>query len=218
LEGGPITHKTSTSRKRKPQFELIAGSVCLDFINTVDDRFTAEPKELLPSYSDFVRFAEESGIVNRAQAEHLVAASHRKKEEAERALRNAIRMREAMFPVFWAIVGKEPVPQAALKEVNEYVHEAAQHLNLLPGKPHFRWEFESSRDDFDALAWPIARSAADLLSSEQLQFVRACASRTCDWLFLDESKNHGRRWCDMTKCGNRAKVRRFYSRNKEEDS
>jgi predicted RNA-binding Zn ribbon-like protein len=46
--------------------------------------------------------------------------------------------------------------------------------------------------------------------------VRAvCASKTCEELFLDESKNHRRRWCDMTKCGNQAKVRRFYTRRKK---
>jgi len=46
-------------------------------------------------------------------------------------------------------------------------------------------------------------------------YVRACASKTCQWFFLDTSKNHRRRWCDMTKCGNRAKFQRFYSRKKE---
>jgi|tagenome__1003787_1003787.scaffolds.fasta_scaffold20989837_6 predicted RNA-binding Zn ribbon-like protein len=214
----PITHTTSNARKRKPQFELIAGSASLDFMNTVDDRFTAQPKELLPSYSDLVRFAEEAGVMSPAQAEHLIAASLRKKEEAENTLKNAIRMREAMFAVFWAIVEKEPVPQTALHALNKYVQEAAQHVRLLPGRSRFRWEFEPSRDKFDAPLWPIARSAAELLASDQLQFVRACASKTCDWLFLDESKNHRRRWCDMTKCGNRAKVRRFYSRMKKEAS
>jgi predicted RNA-binding Zn ribbon-like protein len=63
--------------------------------------------------------------------------------------------------------------------------------------------------------WPIARDAAELLASERLEYVRACASKTCEWLFLDESKNHRRRWCDMTKCGNRAKVKRFYTQKKK---
>ena len=42
--------------------------------------------------------------------------------------------------------------------------------------------------------------------------VRECGASDCAWLFLDTSKNHHRRWCDMTRCGNRAKVRRFYAR------
>jgi hypothetical protein len=29
------------------------------------------------------------------------------------------------------------------------------------------------------------------------------------WLFLDQSRNGSRRWCEMTVCGNRRMVRRF---------
>ena len=63
--------------------------------------------------------------------------------------------------------------------------------------------------------WPIARSAADLLASDQLAYVRACSSKVCEWFFLDTSKNHHRRWCDMTRCGNRAKVAAHRKRLKE---
>ena len=49
--------------RRPPQFELIAGAVCLDFVNTLDDRFHDVPKELLASYLDLARFAGEAGIL-----------------------------------------------------------------------------------------------------------------------------------------------------------
>lgn len=42
--------------------------------------------------------------------------------------------------------------------------------------------------------------------------MRRCAARDCDWLFLDQSRNGSRRWCDMTVCGNREKARRFQRR------
>jgi predicted RNA-binding Zn ribbon-like protein len=78
---------------------------------------------------------------------------------------------------------------------------------------HFEWRFDDP-EDFDSIVWPLAREAAGLLASDQLQFVRACELKECEWFFLDTSKNHQRRWCDMTKCGNRAKARRFYARQK----
>jgi predicted RNA-binding Zn ribbon-like protein len=34
-------------------------------------------------------------------------------------------------------------------------------------------------------------------------------------LFLDHSRNHSRKWCDMSSCGNRAKARRHYQRKRE---
>ena len=64
------------------------------------------------------------------------------------------------------------------------------------------------------MLWPIARAAADLLASPDVALVRTCSSPTCQWFFLDTSKNHHRRWCNMKVCGNRAKVRKFYAKRR----
>jgi len=194
---------------------LVAGAVCLDFINTLDDRFSNEPKELLKHYIDLARFAEDAGILTGLQVDRLFERSMESPELAQRALAVAIEMREAMYAIFWALLKKKPVPPASLYVLNQYVQAAAQHMVLTPSNGRFEWQFDSSGGDFEAPLWLIARSAAELLASDHVEFVRACASKTCEWLFLDESKNHRRRWCDMTKCGNRAKVRRFYTRNKK---
>lgn len=192
--------------------------VCLDFINTLDDRFSDHPKELLASYLDLARFAEDTGILSDYQVDNLSAKGMQYPEKAEHARKQAIELREAMYDVFWAHIRKKPVPQASLMVLNGYVQSAARHTNLVESDGKFELQFEPTTSDFDAPLWPIARSAAELLASDQLQYVRACASKTCEWLFLDESKNHRRRWCDMTKCGNRAKVQSFYKRTKKASS
>ena len=188
--------------------------MCLDFVNTLDDRFTDHPKELLATYRDLARFAEDAGVLPQQQADHLCAQSEKSFQAAQRALKSAIQLREALSQIFYARANVRPVPKAALVVLNGYVQQAAQHAALVPHNEHFEWQFDFSHNNLDAPLWSIARSAADLLASDQLPFVRACASSTCEWLFLDESKNHRRRWCDMTKCGNRAKVRSFYKRKK----
>src|SRR5579864_2533323 len=203
------------TRRRPPRFELMGGAVCLDFVNTLDDRFSAEPKELLKHYVDLARFAEDTGILSDLQVDRLMTRSMQRPEEARRALASAIQLREAISEIFYALVRKKPMPAPSLVILNQHVQEAAQHLGLVAGRNHFEWKFESDSYDLFAPLWPIARDAAELLASERLEYVRACASKTCEWLFLDESKNHRRRWCDMTKCGNRAKVRRFYVRRKK---
>jgi predicted RNA-binding Zn ribbon-like protein len=186
--------------------------VCLDFVNTLDDRFSDHPRELLASYPDLARFAEDAGLLSHQQADHLSARSQN--ALAQRALKSAIQMREAMSEVFYALANGRPVPKPALAILNRYVQEAAQHAQLAPANGHFAWQFDPAQDNLESPLWPIARSAAELLAADQLQYVRACASPTCEWLFLDESKNHRRRWCDMTKCGNRAKVQSFYNRKR----
>jgi predicted RNA-binding Zn ribbon-like protein len=202
-------------RRRPPQFDLVAGALCLNFINTLDDRFSSQPKELLTSYLDLARFGEDTGILSDLQVDRLMTKSMQYKEDAQGALESAIEMREAMYKVFWALVQKQPVPRGPLMILNGYAQEAARHMSVVPHDGHFEWQFDSERNDFKAPLWPIARSAAELLASNRVQFVRACASKTCEWLFLDESKNHRRRWCDMTKCGNRAKAKSFYTRKKK---
>ena len=206
------------ARRRPPRFELIAGALCLDFINTLDDRFSNEPKELLASYIDLARFGEDAGILDTRQVDRLFPMSLQYPDKAKRALDDAIRMREAMYAVLWALVTKKPVPAAALLSLNHDVQEAAQHALLVESKARFEWRFDPTPSDFYAPLWAIARSAADLLASDELPYVRACASKTCEWLFLDVSKNHGRRWCDMTKCGNRAKFRSYYKRKKKQSA
>jgi len=55
----------------------------------------------------------------------------------------------------------------------------------------------------------VLKSAAELVARGQIDQIHECGSRTCTWMFVDTSKNHTRRWCDMRVCGNRAKVHRF---------
>ncbi len=64
-------------------------------------------------------------------------------------------------------------------------------------------------------AWLLAQSAVALLAGDAAEKIRACANAECRWLFLDTSKNHSRRWCDMAVCGNRMKARRFKAAHRE---
>ncbi|MGA9979544.1 MAG: CGNR zinc finger domain-containing protein [Candidatus Sulfotelmatobacter sp.] len=201
-------------RRRAPRFELIAGNVALDFVNTLDDRHT-KPKELLETYLDLARFGEDSGLLSANQADRLFEGSYIEPDLAGRALDHARELREAIHDIFWAIMNKRPAPPVALARLNADAQAAAGHMHLVPAKGGgFAWSFDEF-GDFDSLLWPIARAAADLLASGLLPYVRACSSKTCEWFFLDGSKNHHRRWCDMTSCGNRAKVQRFYVRKKK---
>jgi predicted RNA-binding Zn ribbon-like protein len=111
-----------------------------------------------------------------------------------------------------------------MDRLNANLHDAALHSRLVQTKSvqnkmpqvegRLEWRFDELTSSFGAMLWPIARAAADLLASSDVALVRACSSPTCQWLFLDTSKNHHRRWCSMKQCGNRAKVRRFYAKKK----
>jgi predicted RNA-binding Zn ribbon-like protein len=56
----------------------------------------------------------------------------------------------------------------------------------------------------------LALSLADLLSAPDIGRLREC--RRCTRLFLDHGRGTGRRWCSMSRCGNRAKAEGFRRR------
>lgn len=62
------------------------------------------------------------------------------------------------------------------------------------------------------LAAQLAESAADLLADPAITRVRPCEADDCVLLFLPAHPR--RRWCSATRCGNRARVARYYQRHK----
>jgi predicted RNA-binding Zn ribbon-like protein len=207
---------TPTESDTRPlQFELIAGNLCLDFVNTLDDRPSGKPKELLQGYDDLARFASETGILTPAQADCLLEKVPPRSDEAEDALRQARNLRETLYAIFSAVVKGQKVPQTAMDRLNASVHAAALHSRLVQNDERCEWRFDDPGSSFSSILWPIARAAAELLASDQLPFVHACSSPTCQWFFLDTSRNHHRRWCSMKLCGNRTKVQKFYARKKK---
>ena len=83
-------------------------------------------------------------------------------------------------------------------------------LEVRGEKDQFLCERKAGGTKFAKLLGPVVWSAAELLTSGKTDQVKCCASETCGWLFLDNTKNHSRRWCDMADCGSHAKAKRYY--------
>ncbi|MFZ1006291.1 MAG: ABATE domain-containing protein [Candidatus Sulfotelmatobacter sp.] len=220
--------ETTLDKPRNPLFELIAGNLCLDFVNTLDNRPSGEPKELLENYYDLAHFGEDAGILTREQLRLLFEQVRLMPNEADEAVRRARDLREALHEIFSALMNRQTAPHLAMEKLNANLHDAALHSRLVQptevqpkasesekSQGPLVWRFDDVTSSFNAILWPIARAAAELLASNDVALVRTCSSPACQWFFLDTSKNHRRRWCDMKVCGNRAKVRKFYARKRE---
>jgi predicted RNA-binding Zn ribbon-like protein len=59
----------------------------------------------------------------------------------------------------------------------------------------------------------IARDAVYLIGGDEVARVKECAAPDCALIFFDHSEPQNRRWCSMSGCGNRAKVRAHRARN-----
>lgn len=69
-----------------------------------------------------------------------------------------------------------------------------------------------SGPDHAHLAAHLADATADLLTDPAVTTVRRCEGRDCVLLFLPV--NPRRRWCSASRCGNRARVARYYHRHR----
>jgi len=199
-------------------FDFTGGLLCLDFTNTVDDRPDVHPQEHLNSYHDLVSWGQQAQVLAEREAQRLLEEAARRPEEATSVLERALGVREAIFRIFKS-VSEDLVPEEDdLVSLSAAVADAQVHARIVPKTCGFDWDWSGNANELDRMMWPVVRSAADLLTSDELDDIRLCASETCNWLFMDTSKNHSRRWCDMKSCGNRAKARRFYGRKKSSSS
>ena len=190
--------------------ELVGGMPCLDFVNTINSRLYPE-HDYLVQYSDLTEWANKIRILSAAQSNQLQKRAKQNVAEAGNALESARTLRELLYRLFSnAAKGSEPNKRDMETFITAY-GEAISHSLFLKTDDHYTttWKVD---EIFDAVLWPIVHSAGELLLSRELGHVKECPG--CGWLFLDTSKNQSRRWCSMSTCGARDKMRRYHKRQR----
>lgn len=198
-----------------PTFDLCGGHPVLDFVNSLDNRFGGRERvEGLRSYDDLLRFTHQTKLLASAQialVERTVAPA-----AGTRALRGARSLRETLAAALYAMVDGRSPPPDDLETLERHFHVADRHRELrwrqgVGGPSGLAWSWREE-GDAELPVWAIACAARDLLLAPDMKRVRACEAESCRWLFLDTSKSHTRRWCQMKVCGNRVKARRYQAR------
>jgi predicted RNA-binding Zn ribbon-like protein len=216
----PMTQTPQIDSPHEPQpaperyvFELDGGRPCLDFANTLGA--SADATDLLASYADLVAFATQSGLITPEDASWLRAQGEVEPVAAAGVLKRAKRLRAAVRTIFSRLAAGTQVPERELNVFNLALAASLSHARVVPTNdgPGYHWGW--SGRNLDAPLWPITRSAADLLTSdEERGLLRECGADDCAWLFMDTTRNRTRQWCSMQGCGNREKARRHYQRTR----
>ena len=193
-----------------PKFKFIGGSLCLDFVNTVGGRIASSGKrdyadrivgEKLVHFGDLMTWGQMAGVLGPAEAP--VAPRH-----AGPLLARAIAFREALYRIAKCLLEGWAPPEADLRLVNREIVTAESHRRLTFSDARLSRTWDDAAAP-ERVLWSVAESATVLLASPDAASLRQCPGEECGWIFLDTSRNHARRWCQMRICGNRAKVRRF---------
>ena len=196
----------------KAQFVFLANHQCLDFVNTqfVDK---GKPVELLGNFADLVHWSAQARLLDPAEAE---AALQRwdGQPEGVRAFAQARVLRAALKRMADELARGQAVDQTIVDVINRLLRQRTGYAQLVPAATRFEKRFHAEVGEAVQLLVPIAEGAADLLSSGDLSLVKQCAHPACVFYFYDTTKNHARRWCSMTACGNRAKVAAHHRRRR----
>jgi predicted RNA-binding Zn ribbon-like protein len=194
----------------------------LDFVNTVGWRLTDHPSEYLRSYENLLEWGSQAGLLAPEEAEGLSRQATLDPEGARGTLSRALALREAIHRAVSLAIAGEPQDEGDLSALNRELSIALSRLRVVPAGGAYGWGWDRGGDDggvlLDSPLWPVAQSAAELLTSPKLGRVKVCAGEGCGWVFLDESRNASRVWCDSRDCGNRERVRRHLARKRASGS
>jgi predicted RNA-binding Zn ribbon-like protein len=194
---------------RSNRFDWSGGHPALDLVNTLDERPSDAPVEMLSNFDDLVQFAELSRLIEPALAEQLRMLTG---PACSRAVRRAREVREHLFAVLKARHAGGPVAQSSLDAIAVEVSRAHSARTFAPterrGAIVHRWLSPRSPE---IIVHACALAVEDLLVAADHSRIRKCGAEDCDVFFIDTSKAHRRQWCSMQNCGNREKQRRWRS-------
>ncbi|MCW2523111.1 MAG: hypothetical protein JWO63_1446 [Frankiales bacterium] len=162
-----------------------AGSLCLDFLATVDTS-VGEAHESLATPARLGEWLDSYGLP--------VPAGGLTQEDldAAKSLRAAIDRLARM------LIGGQPVLPADVRAVNVF---AQRHTPVFLLRPSGRQRTVVEEIDVAGSLSVIARDAIHVFADSDFDRLRECARPECQTLFYDRSPTGQRRWCAMKGCG-----------------
>jgi predicted RNA-binding Zn ribbon-like protein len=169
-----------------------SGAICLDFGYTGGFDTGLQGGERLREPDDLTQWLHQ-------HISPAVAAAD------EQDLAHALELRSRIVDVAHALAGGHKLPKDALAC-----------LGTLPARPGTPGQVDAPGGVVHL--WPVECTVASIAGSAAVIFssrfprVRVCAGQDCGLFFYDSSAAGARRWCSMSRCGNRAKVRAHRAR------
>lgn len=198
--GSPST-VTLRSADGAVRFEVATGAACLDFLYTGGAGERAR-WETLHRPADLERWLRSSRLA-------AVAAMPAAVELTDADLVQAKELREVLWRGANDLADGRGVRPADAAALNAW----ASQPELVPVLAGDRAAWAGPVTGSQLLSF-LARDAISLATGAWASRVRRCAADHCAILFVDTSRPGQRRWCAMTRCGNRTKARTRRSRRR----
>lgn len=184
------------------------GRVCLDFTNTLRYRWRTTPEETLRNPGDLTLWLQRASLLTPGVQDSgaaVLEAGRRLRETVDRAV---LAVADGRLPLSGDVT-------LLNRSATEAPRPALQ-IAVADGRLTPAGGTSIAADAAAALAL-IAQDAVDLLLSAEIRRVRVCGADECALRFVDRSPARNRRWCSMSRCGNRTKVRLHQARARQEE-
>jgi len=188
--GPPPVHEDEETEPAPGDLELVRSLLSLH------DHESGNPRSLPPSLESVRWWLTSRGLVEASDTVR------------EQDLAWTLRIRDALIAKVRENLGEPPDPKAT-GVLNRAAEQAGLQVCFGCGEPspiHVR---------ADGLRGAIGRILGAAFLAELdggWEHFRICHNPDCGEVFFDRSKNMSRKWCSMSSCGNRAKVRAFRER------
>lgn len=191
--------------------KFIAGAPGLDLLNTVEWRGDPQLRaDRLSSFEELAIWCTRAGLIEAEGEEELFRAARRHPDQARHVLSQVIDLRETLAFLLEHPGGPQPRHVEALNR--KLSNARCRPCLVLEPDGRLRSDIVPDGAPLERLFATIALEVASLLAPDRAGRVCVCANPRCGWFFLDTSRNHSRRWCDMATCGNQAKARAHRAR------
>jgi predicted RNA-binding Zn ribbon-like protein len=175
------------------------GHPFLDFINTVADDGKTRHRDSFGSGAELLTILREAGLA--------VPAGERPPSTAQ--IETLIGLREASHAVLGAMAAKRRPGREESLTLETAIKSATADASLSFDR---KTGATFRPGPLGGLHDLLALSALDLMTRMDLTRLKEC--KRCTRLFLDHGRGPGRRWCAMSRCGNRAKAESFRARKR----
>jgi predicted RNA-binding Zn ribbon-like protein len=187
--------------------------LCHNFINTVYAWRGENLNEYLKTYQDVVDWCRKLGVLAESQLASLAQLAVANPHRADKALVKMKEVRQLLYTLVSAIANNKPAEiKTLLRQLNPLIEAASQKFELVYQNESFTWIYIMDAGDLEAPVWPVLHSLQEMLLNEDLSRIKECP--TCGWVFLDQTKNRGRKWCSAVECGTRDKMSRYNLKRK----
>ena len=115
--------------------------------------------------------------------------------------------------VLACVASKKNFDTRIMKRFGELTGRAHQYRRLKPSTAKIGFELVGISGSAKKMS-EFVLLVEEILVTVELERVKKCAGEDCDALYIDESKNKSRKWCDMAHCGMLRKSKVFYNKHR----